>query len=337
MSHTPYDDDFFASQSDGSYRGAREVLPKVFALTKPRSVLDVGCGQGTWLAAALEQGVSDILGVDGPYVNLKTLKIPQGRFLSCDLQKPLELKRRFDLVISLEVGEHLAESAAQTFADNLVRHGSVVLFSAAVPGQGEPRISTNSGRLTGRKSSRKAATSWSIVSVTGSGAIIKFPSVIGKIQFLYVEAQFLNSSPALAAETSRPEQLPAALVHPELFAEVLSRPVNTRRLLKEAPMAVLRTISARARRLVPKIKIRRVRVGSRRPEGVVGSAQRRSSTPPWPLGKSAKPHGRRLLVRSLVQCPSPLFFVRRWKMLTGYIQRRKVRSAFRISPPERSV
>jgi len=34
------------------------------------------------------------------------------------------------------VAEHLPSAAAETFVDNLVRHGRVILFSAAVPGQG---------------------------------------------------------------------------------------------------------------------------------------------------------------------------------------------------------
>jgi hypothetical protein len=35
--------------------------------------------------------------------------------------------------VSLEVAEHLPPGVAQTFVDALVRHGSVVLFSAAIP------------------------------------------------------------------------------------------------------------------------------------------------------------------------------------------------------------
>jgi hypothetical protein len=39
-------------------------------------------------------------------------------------------------VVSLEVAEHLPESSADTFIESLVAHGDVILFSAAVPGQG---------------------------------------------------------------------------------------------------------------------------------------------------------------------------------------------------------
>jgi hypothetical protein len=57
-------------------------------------------------------------------------------FLPADVSEPLDLGRRFDLVQSLEVAEHLDASASDTFVDSLARHGDLVLFSAAIPGQG---------------------------------------------------------------------------------------------------------------------------------------------------------------------------------------------------------
>ena len=53
-----------------------------------------------------------------------------------DVGREFDLNRRFDLVQSLEVAEHLPAACADTFVDNLARHGDVILFSAAVPGQG---------------------------------------------------------------------------------------------------------------------------------------------------------------------------------------------------------
>ena len=49
---------------------------------------------------------------------------------------PFDLKRKFDLVISLEVAEHLHESSAAGFISSLVKHGDTIIFSAAIPGQG---------------------------------------------------------------------------------------------------------------------------------------------------------------------------------------------------------
>jgi SAM-dependent methyltransferase len=131
-----YTKDFFAQQREPSRRTAEVVVPLVLELAAPRSVVDVGCGTGTWLAVFLEHGVSDVFGVDGDYVDERALEIPRGRFLAHDLRRPLELARRFDLVVSLEVGEHLPPERAETFVASLTMLGPIVLFSAAIPGQG---------------------------------------------------------------------------------------------------------------------------------------------------------------------------------------------------------
>jgi ribosomal protein L11 methylase PrmA len=44
-------------------------------LIQPKSVVDVGCGLGTWLTAFNKEGVEDILGIDGEYVDRRMLKI----------------------------------------------------------------------------------------------------------------------------------------------------------------------------------------------------------------------------------------------------------------------
>jgi hypothetical protein len=75
-------------------------------------------------------------GVDGDYVDRQRLLIDQEQFDAVDLARPLELLRRFDLVQCLEVGEHLPAAASAILVESLVRHGDVVLFSAAPPGQG---------------------------------------------------------------------------------------------------------------------------------------------------------------------------------------------------------
>ena len=99
-------------------------------------MLDLGSGRGVWLGEWMAAGVSDVLAVDGDYVDRERLAVPAGAFHPGDLTRPLDLGRRFDLAQSLEVGEHLPESASQTLVDSLTRHADRVLFSAAVPGQG---------------------------------------------------------------------------------------------------------------------------------------------------------------------------------------------------------
>jgi SAM-dependent methyltransferase len=132
----PYGPEFFERLREGARRSARAVVPAVLEYVRPASVIDVGCGTGTWLSVFREAGMSDVWGVDGTYVDRALLEIPAERFLAHDLGEPLKLDRRFDLVVSLEVGEHLPAGSAEGFVRSLTGLGPVVLFSAAAPHQG---------------------------------------------------------------------------------------------------------------------------------------------------------------------------------------------------------
>jgi SAM-dependent methyltransferase len=131
-----YTAEFFAEHAPGSRRSALEILPRVLEWIPVSSVVDVGCGVGTWLSVIRELGVSDTLGVDGPHLDATQLLIPSLNFLAADLAAPPPLGRTFDLAMSLEVAEHLPPAAARPFITYLTTLAPVVLFSAAIPGQG---------------------------------------------------------------------------------------------------------------------------------------------------------------------------------------------------------
>lgn len=130
-----YGSGFYEDLRDGSARSAQVLVPMIRAALPISSVLDVGCGVGVWLAEFVRDGIEDVFGVDLD-VPLDSLAIGLEHFCRVDLSNPFSLGRRFDLVVSLEVAEHLPEAAAEVFVANLTRHGNAVLFSAAVPGQG---------------------------------------------------------------------------------------------------------------------------------------------------------------------------------------------------------
>lgn len=117
-------------------KAPKEVVPILIDLLKPNSVVDVGCGLGTWLSVFEDFGVKDIVGIDGEYVDRSLLYINEDKFISHDLTKLLKLDRKFDLVVCLEVAEHISEVAADTFVEGLVSLGDFILFSAAIPNQG---------------------------------------------------------------------------------------------------------------------------------------------------------------------------------------------------------
>jgi SAM-dependent methyltransferase len=133
---TTYTPDFYRMHRDGARRSGEAIVPIVLDLVRPRSVIDVGCGLGVWLSVFRKHGIEDVWGVDGPYVDRSLLEIPPDRFVPADLRNPVRQSRRFDLVVSVEVAEHLPEDRAAGFVESLTALGPVVLFSAAIPHQG---------------------------------------------------------------------------------------------------------------------------------------------------------------------------------------------------------
>lgn len=117
-------------------QAAYEVVPLLMDIFAPRTVIDVGCGTGTWLSVFKEKGVSSSLGIDGNYIDTKLLQIDIQDFLAVDLRRSFSIQRKFDLVISLEVAEHLPSESANAFIESLTNLGNVIIFSAAIPEQG---------------------------------------------------------------------------------------------------------------------------------------------------------------------------------------------------------
>lgn len=131
-----YTEEFFEYIERGSTASARRFSALLAPLLRVNSILDVGCGRGAWLREWRDAGVQIVHGADGPYVRRESLLIPPENFTAVDLSKRFDLGRRYDLVSSLEVAEHLPPAASESFVASLVTHSDLILFSAATPGQG---------------------------------------------------------------------------------------------------------------------------------------------------------------------------------------------------------
>ena len=113
------------------------VVPIINSLLEPKSVVDFGCGLGTWLKVFKDSGIDNLLGLDGDWIDRSKFEASViGSFKEVDLEKEIKLEKKYDLAISLEVAEHLHKNSASIFVENLINASDIVVFSAAVPMQG---------------------------------------------------------------------------------------------------------------------------------------------------------------------------------------------------------
>lgn len=110
-----------------------QALVRFFQSEKAQSVGDFGCGLGDYLAFFDKYNIPS-KGYDG---HPDTVKLTGGRAEVKDLSQPVELKEKFDWVLSLEVAEHLPKQYEKAFIENLHKHNRRgIVISWAAKGQG---------------------------------------------------------------------------------------------------------------------------------------------------------------------------------------------------------
>ncbi|HEY4839898.1 MAG TPA: methyltransferase domain-containing protein [Candidatus Acidoferrales bacterium] len=249
---TLYNDEFFLGRSPSSYKSAKAILPIVFEIVSPKSVVDVGCGTGAWLSVVRELGVVDAVGIDGNYVDRKLLMVPPECFVAADLTQQIEMSRKFDLAVCLEVAEHLRAAASETLVKSLVGLSPVVLFSAAIPGQGG--LHHVNEQWPPYWENLFAKRGYQLVDCIRS-RVWNDPEVdfwYAQNCFLFVRRDQLSASPRLAAEHAQLQVLPRSVVHPGLLRDVTNykalTPLNLLRLFPASfKRAILRRLSGKPR------------------------------------------------------------------------------------------
>lgn len=242
-----YDTPFYEEIGPGSEASARRILPVVLELVAAQSAVDVGCGDGSWLQVLGQLGVDELVGVDGPWAE-RRLKIDRRTFVPLDLHAPLGLDRRFDLAISLEVAEHLPGGVAPRFVQQLTQLAPVVLFSAAVPGQG------GTGHV-----NEQWPDYWASCFAEHGYALVDVlrprfwddPAIepwYAQNAFLYASTDACAASPALAAAADEGPLLPLRVVHPGTLAR-RENSVNLGEVLRVLPKAASSSLRHHAARL----------------------------------------------------------------------------------------
>jgi SAM-dependent methyltransferase len=242
-----YSQAFYANQHQASMRSALEILPIIFQLSRPKSVVDVGCGVGPWLAAARKLGAQEILGIDGDWVDPDALLIPKECFLARDLTKPLDVGRTFDLVMCVEVAEHLPQANAPILVESLVRLAPLVLFSAAIPDQrGLHHVNEQWPQYwKGLFGSQGYHLLDCIRSQVWENSRVE--PWYAQNCFAFVQAEYSAKSLSLQPSVEHSE-FPLAAVHPRLFRDAATLAnVPLRELIKVLPGVLGKTIANRGR------------------------------------------------------------------------------------------
>lgn len=130
-----YTKDFYSRRKALSRSSAEIVLGALLDVIRVESVVDFGCGTGSWLNVALSKGVKSILGYDSAQVPPEELEIHQTFFRPTNLEDISRIEGEFDLAICLEVIEHLSEGSSDRVLSALVDSSDLILFSGAVPYQ----------------------------------------------------------------------------------------------------------------------------------------------------------------------------------------------------------
>jgi hypothetical protein len=180
--------------------------------------------------------VSDILGLDGPYVPPSELEIPVNAFRACDLSKPINVNRRFALVQSLEVAEHLRPEASDQFVDSLTKHSDIVLFSASPPGQGgENHVNERNYEYWRDRFAARgyAMLDWLRPRIVADHTVQYWYRYNA---FLFVAERALDTVPASWRDTRVPARGPVADVSPALFR-------LRKRVVRTLPVSVQTSLS----------------------------------------------------------------------------------------------
>lgn len=138
QSHCGVEDYYHNPQMIAFFKGVAQEIKTWFS---PRTVLDVGCACGHLVKALRELGV-EAWGVDASVAALKaahpSIAGYLGRMILPAKELPEAFPESYDLVVNIEVLEHIPEASAADSVGVLCSLGDVVLFSSTPWDYDEP-------------------------------------------------------------------------------------------------------------------------------------------------------------------------------------------------------
>jgi hypothetical protein len=126
---------FWENDSLKGHYNDRNLLNEIRSIiiaNKIKTLVDFGCGPAFYV-----NNIKDIVEFEAYDGNPNTPLLTNGLAKVMDLSKEVNLNKKFDCVLSLEVGEHIPKEYEEIFINNLVRHtDNMIILSWAIVGQG---------------------------------------------------------------------------------------------------------------------------------------------------------------------------------------------------------
>jgi SAM-dependent methyltransferase len=132
-----YDESYYIEAVETTAGASSHVIVNtILRDIKPRSVVDIGCGTGVMLEVFRDNGCK-IFGLERSSAALSICRSRKLDVKEFDLEdSKLQVDGTFDLVLSMEVAEHLPQKVDENYVRLLTELAPTVVFTAAPPGQG---------------------------------------------------------------------------------------------------------------------------------------------------------------------------------------------------------
>lgn len=215
---------------------ARKILDLLTSTLNVESVLDVGCGAGIWMRESLSQGIRKVRGVDGPWMRDAEFVVNPDLITLTDLRAGFDLGEDFDLVLCMEVAEHIEDKYSDHVLDCLCRHGDTVCFSAAIPGQGGVHhVNEKYQSYWADKFQSMGYDTYDIIRPKIWG--------IDSIDFYYAQNALVYSKNEI---DNKHQSMPLDIVHPSLFEKRKQvENMSQREIFKSIPKLIFQSVSSR--------------------------------------------------------------------------------------------
>lgn len=134
MTSENYNREFYEGLNRNNGQSAMYLAQYLSKRLNFSSVIDIGCGNGDLLNSFLNLGIKNLKGIEG---NENFLHHSDQFDVSIEnLESQIHFQKKYDVAICLEVAEHIDAIFADNLISTLTCASDLVIFSAAVPGQG---------------------------------------------------------------------------------------------------------------------------------------------------------------------------------------------------------